>query len=44
VVRATADDLFDHPAELGSRVAQRLLAGGWTGSPRELPQIGSFER
>lgn len=44
VVKATADDLFDHPAQLAARVAQRLSVGGWTGTHRELTEIGVIRR
>lgn len=44
VVKATADDLFDHPGLLADRVAQRLSAGGWTGRQRHVTEIGPIRR
>lgn len=44
VVRASADDLFDRPVELLTRVGARLTRAGWAGNVRELRHFALFGR
>jgi hypothetical protein len=44
VMKVSADDLFVRPGELIERAERRLRSAGWSGSIRQLRQIGQFRR